>query len=80
MDPVQKSEFVAALIDLVPIIGGALIGIIGGLVGSNFSHQLSSSAGKACRAEVEIRNTSSRTIRNYGVAKEARKLLFIWWE
>ena len=74
MDPVQKSEFVAALIDLVPIIGGALIGIIGGLVGSNFSHQLSSSA------EVEIRNTSSRTIRNYGVAKEARKLLFIWWE
>jgi hypothetical protein len=65
MDPLQKSEFVAAFINLIPILGGALIGILGGFVGTKYSHRLNSSSGKSTerRAKLETLITESYEIK-----------------
>lgn len=42
MDPsAEAPSFVSALISLLPVVGGAIIGVIGGLVGTNYAHRLS---------------------------------------
>ncbi len=38
----ETNNLLSSLIDLVPVIGGAIIGILGGLVGTKYAHQLAS--------------------------------------
>ena len=47
---------VGALVDLIPVAGGALIGILGGLVGTSYANRLSarSTQGAERRAKLEL--------------------------
>lgn len=42
MEPTAEiTSLAAALINLLPVVGGAVIGVIGGLVGTSYAHRLS---------------------------------------
>lgn len=42
----ESSEIVKSLMALVPVMGGAIIGVAGGLVGTTYAHKLSSGQAK----------------------------------
>ncbi len=42
MDPTQKTQFIIALIDLIPMLVGAGLVVLGGYIGTKHSHRLKS--------------------------------------
>ncbi len=60
----ESSEIIKSLMALVPVIGGAIIGVAGGLVGTTYAHKLSSGQAKvsAKKEKLELLVTESYEI------------------
>ncbi|MEZ8614506.1 hypothetical protein AB6D33_01535 [Vibrio splendidus] len=56
MDAPQTSELYELATSIIPVVSGALIALVGALVGSNYTHRLNSNANKLAerRSKLEL--------------------------
>lgn len=50
----MSSDVMDALMPLIPVIGGALIGVLGGLVGTNYAHKLNNAQTKTSEKKEKL--------------------------